>query len=168
MICPKCEIEMHKVEGNYHFTECGLDNVYLSDSMFECSECGMELALFPNPDEFTQAVVRLLVHDQKERLNGDQVLFLRKALGMTGAALANFLGKSRVEVSRWENGRAFISPHLDMKLRMEAAKKVLAPQEAREAELTLMDILMSTYEETSMSKGITLRRSWSAELAVTA
>ena len=160
MICPKCEIEMKKKEGNYHFTESGLDNVYLIDTLFECLECGMELSLFPNPEEFTQAVVRFLIHYQKERLNGDQILFLRKAMGLTGAALADFLGKPRGEVSRWENGRASISAHLDMKLRVEAARHLLPPQEAREAEVTLMDTLL-TYKETSEPQEMRLKRSWS-------
>jgi transcriptional regulator with XRE-family HTH domain len=129
----------------------------------------MELALFPNPDEFTQAVVPFLIH-QKERLNGDQILFLRKAMGLTGAALADFLDKPRGEISRWENGRASISPHLDMKLRVEAARRLLSPQEAREAVATLVDTLLA-YKETSKPQEITLKRSWSVvvpELAVTA
>ena len=165
MICPKCEIEMKKKEGNYHFTESGLDNVYLTDSLFECSECGMELALFPNPVEFTQAVVRFLIHDQKERLSGEQILFLRKAIGKTGAALADFMGKHRVEVSRWENGRAFIPPHLDVKLRVEAARHLLPEEEALEAEMTLMKLLLDSYQETSRSESVVLKRSWSAVAA---
>jgi len=160
MICPKCEIEMKKKEGDYHFTESGLDNVYLTDTLFECLECGMELALFPNPEEFNQMVVRYLIHYQKQRLNGDQILFLRKAMGLTGAALADFLGKPRGEISRWENGRASISPHLDMKLRVEAARRLLSPQEAREAEISLMDTLLA-YEETNEPQEMTLKRSWS-------
>ncbi|MGH9969221.1 MAG: helix-turn-helix domain-containing protein [Pyrinomonadaceae bacterium] len=171
MICPKCEIEMKKVPGDYHFTESGLDNAYLTDSLFECSECGMDLALFPNPEEFTQAVVHFLIHHQKERLNGDQILFLRKAMGLTGAALAEFLDKPRGEISRWENGRAFISPLLDMRLRVEAARRLLSPQEAREAELAVADTLLHTYKETTASQQITLRRSWNVvvpELAATA
>jgi transcriptional regulator with XRE-family HTH domain len=160
MICPKCEIEMKKKEGNYHFTESGLDNVYLTDTLFECLECGMELALFPNPEELTQAVVRFLIHHQKERLKGDQILFLRKAMGLTGAALADFLDKPRGEISRWENGRASISPHLDLKLRVEAARRLLSPQEAREAEVTLIDMILG-YNETSEPQEMTLKRSWS-------
>jgi transcriptional regulator with XRE-family HTH domain len=160
MICPKCEIEMKKKEGDYHFTESGLDNVYLTDTLFECLECGVELALFPNPEEFNQMVVRYLIHYQKQRLKGDQILFLRKAIGFTGAALADFLGKPRGEISRWENGRASISPHLDIKLRVEAAKRLLSPQEAREAEVSLMDTLLA-YEETNEPQGMTLKRSWS-------
>jgi HTH-type transcriptional regulator, competence development regulator len=170
MICPKCEIEMNKVKGNYHFTECGLDNVYLKDTMFKCSECGLELALFPNPEEFIPALTKFLVR-QKERLNGSQILFLRRAMGLTGSALADFLGKSRMEVSRWENGRAFISPHLDMKFRSEVAKKLLSEQEAREVEVALGDIFLHRYEETTMTQKITLTRSWSVvvpELAVPA
>ena len=170
MICPKCEIEMEKIKGEYHFTECGLDNVVLKDSLFKCSECGLELALFPNPEEFIPALTRFFVR-QKERLNGSQILFLRKAMGLTGSALADFLGKSRVEVSRWENGRGFISPHLDMKFRLEVAKKLLSPQEVLEVEAALSDIFLNRYEETTMTQEITLKRSWSVvspELAATA
>lgn len=58
-----------------------------------------------------------------------------------------------------------------MRLRVEAARRLLSPQEAREAELAVADTLLHTYKETSASQQITLRRSWNVvvpELAATA
>jgi putative zinc finger/helix-turn-helix YgiT family protein len=133
LICPNCNTEkMEKRFGDYHFTECGLDDVYLKDwTLYKCGNCAAEMPLLPDPDDFTAWLAEQLVR-QESRLNGNEIFFLRKALGLTGAQLAERLGVQRVEVSRWENNRQPISFHADFQLRMEVAERLLTPEHVAE------------------------------------
>ncbi len=130
MICPKCTTnEMEKKVRDYHFTECGLRNVWLKEwPYFKCAECDNEMPLLPDPDDFTQWLIESLV-TRESRLLGDEIFFLRKALGLTGAKLAERLGFQRVEVSRWENDRHPIAFEADFRLRLDAVD--LLPEEKR-------------------------------------
>ena len=127
--CPNCNVEkMIKVIGDYHFTESGLSNLYLKEwPLFRCGNCDVEMPLLPDSDGFTVWLAEQLIK-QRERLCGEDVLFLRKGLGFTGAKLADFLGVNRVEVSRWENNRQPISFQSDFYLRMQTVDKLLTPQ----------------------------------------
>jgi Helix-turn-helix. len=133
LICPNCKAEkMEKRFGDYHFTECGLDNVYLKEwLLYKCANCNAEMPLLPDPDDFTAWLAEQLVR-QESRLKGNEIFFLRKALDLTGAKLAERLGVQRVEVSRWENDRQPISFHADFQLRMEVAERLLTAEHVAE------------------------------------
>jgi DNA-binding transcriptional regulator YiaG len=61
----------------------------------------------------------LLAH--KTRLNGDEVRFLRKYVGWSGADFARHMGVEPGTVSRWETGKASLGATADRLLRLVVA-----------------------------------------------
>lgn len=140
MNCPKCKEETTRSVGNYQFTECGLDNVWLEEwPMVTCQTCEMSKPILPDPAILEKALIEMIVCHEA-RLDGDSILFLRRAMGLKASELAEILQTSRAEISRWENDRVEISPYLDFRLRMEATRRLL-PEHARETQLEIADVL---------------------------
>jgi len=142
---------MEEEVRDYHFTECGLGDVWLKEwTYLKCQECGAEIPLLPDPDMFTQWLVRVLV-TQASRLRGDEIFFLRKAMGLTGAKLAQHLNVQRVEVSRWENDRSPISFQADFRLRMDAIE--LLPEDERAGvRVELMQVLLQYQRDVRVTR----------------
>jgi transcriptional regulator with XRE-family HTH domain len=140
MNCPKCKTKMQRVNGNYHFKECGLKNVWLQDwPMVKCPECDEARPVMPNPDLIQNALVERLA-TQEKRLDGDSILFLRKVMGLTAAQLGDVLGLNRVQVSKLENNRATISEVADLRLRAQAAE-LLPAQSAAKVRASILEEL---------------------------
>lgn len=88
----------------YHYTECGLDNVWLVNGFHVEVIDGEEYVSFEDADELHRVIGRSLV--EKPNLTGAEVRFLRKELGMPQRVLAQFLGTSEQTLSLWERGAA--------------------------------------------------------------
>src|SRR5207244_1147311 len=67
---------------------------------------------------------------KRERLDGDSIVFLRKAMRLTTESLAQLLSVDRLTVDRWENNKRDIEGFYDFKLRLEAIDRIL-PEEVR-------------------------------------
>jgi YgiT-type zinc finger domain-containing protein len=155
MSCPKCKGEMERIRGRYHFVECGLENVYLGDWPIDiCVKCGTRMPIGPDPHVFTQLLVDVLVH-QKGRLNGDSILFLRKAMRLKATELANLLKTSRQEISRWENDHTDISSHYDARLRKLAIDRLLPEELKDETHNEVAGVLYKEYEPKHEATDIT-------------
>lgn len=102
--------------GDYHFTESGLSDVWFRNWPLIDVE-GELCPQLPDPDWLSDLLVRHITY-KIEPLNGDEILFARKRLGLRGAALAERLGVARAEVSRWESDRAMMPLGLQAKLRL--------------------------------------------------
>ena len=140
MNCPKCTEETTRTVGNYHLTECGLDNVWLEEwPMVNCPKCEVSKPVLPDPAILEKLLIEAIVCHET-RLDGDSILFLRRSMGLTAIALAEILRTSRAEISRWENDRVEISPYLDFRLRMEATRRLL-PDRVRDTQLEIADVL---------------------------
>lgn len=146
MLCPNCKTEMGKVFGRHQYRECGLDNVWLENwPTFVCSGCSARMPILPDAELAVRCITRVLVCEEP-RLDGDSILFLRKAMRLKAANLAYVLGVNRVEVSRWENDKVAIDPYNDFKLRLEAIDRVLPPDERREARDEVVNIMQHAYK----------------------
>src|ERR1700734_4206583 len=64
-------------------------------------ETGEELVRIPDPMGLINAVVRKRVCDER-KLNGDEIKFVRRALGVKSVVLARFLGMTPEHLSRCE------------------------------------------------------------------
>lgn len=145
MQCPKCKHEMGKKHGRYQYRESGLDNVWLEDwPMFVCPNCKTKLPLLPDPEETAKTITRDLVLE-KGRLDGDSIVFLRKAMGLTAEALAAMLGVERGTVSRWENNKQKIEGLYDFRLRLQAIDQILPKRVRAELRANVSLILQHTY-----------------------
>lgn len=88
----------------YHYTECGLDNVYLLNG-FEPVDTPRGLGVtIRNREGLHRAIGLWLVRD-KRNLTGKEFRFLRHELNLTQQNLAELLGVNVQAIARWEKGR---------------------------------------------------------------
>jgi len=90
-----------KTKDRYHYTESGLDNVFL-ESGYEYVDGGKSVAIH-DVDGLQRAIGRWLV-SQSRRLTAKEFRFLRSELLLSQASLAKILGLKELTVGRWERG----------------------------------------------------------------
>jgi DNA-binding transcriptional regulator YiaG len=89
---------------SYHYTECGLDNIYLING-FNQFETPYGRAISINDiDGLHRAIGVLLITTIKD-LSGTEIRFLRHEMLMSQKTLSSLLGVGEQEVRRWENGK---------------------------------------------------------------
>jgi DNA-binding transcriptional regulator YiaG len=100
----------------YHYTESGLDNIYLENG-FEIvrTERGQGVR-FHDLDGLHAAIGRALVEEARP-LTGRELRVVRVELLLSQAALARLLGVKELPVARWENGRTLIPAAVDAAVR---------------------------------------------------
>ncbi len=120
MKCTNCgqSLKPSKVD-NYHYTECGLNNIYLKNIVeLKCKHCDDFEVVIPN----LEILHNLIAHDvasQSLKLKPDEIRFLRVHLGMSGVQFASVLSVEPATISRWENGKG------EMKLTNERFLRLL-------------------------------------------
>lgn len=93
----------------YHYTECGLPNVYLVN--------GRPSLLIEDIDGLHSAIGKLLV--QKTRaLAGEDIRFLRTQMNLSQTTLGEQLCVSLRTVYRWEKNQSRVSRDADLSLRL--------------------------------------------------
>ena len=97
----------------YHYTECGLENIYLLNG-FNIDEDGS--LMIENIDDLHKAIANHVIRSQG-LLNGSEIRFIRHYLDLSQKRLAELLGKDSQSVLRWENGKTNITPTADRLLR---------------------------------------------------
>lgn len=119
MKCLICNnAEMICTKKPHHYTESGLDNIYLEGiDVCECPSCGEEIVNIPAVPELHSLVGRHIVK-KKSPLNGREVRFLRKNAGLTAKRLSTMIGIDAATISRWENGVQSLAPSNDRLIRL--------------------------------------------------
>ena len=85
----------------YHYTLCGLDNVWLVNGYtLHETEYGPGIS-FDDADGLDRAIAMHLI-ENKPRLSGKEFRFLRKEMLLSQHALAEFLGNDEQSVAKWE------------------------------------------------------------------
>lgn len=87
----------------YHYLECGLKQVWLSNGYRRVDTPYGEATEIENVEELHRAIARTLM--TRPRLSGAEFRFLRRELNLSQAALAEMLGNSEQSVALWEKGR---------------------------------------------------------------
>lgn len=102
--------------GDYHFTESGLDNVWLRN--WPLAEVdGAMVPILTNPDWLQRSILTAIL-SQSEGLSGDDICFLRRhALGLRAKQLAEKLGVTIQTVNRWERDKDAMPPRLQERLK---------------------------------------------------
>lgn len=101
----------------YHYTMCGLDDVYLVSGYKRAeSEYGNGVVIH-NLDGLHEAIGTHLVMTKKA-LNDKEVRFLRHEMDVTQAHLGDLLRVTDQTVARWEKGEVAIPGPADLLLRM--------------------------------------------------
>jgi len=117
--CWKCGGELQVIKDKpYHYTESGLDNIYLYGIMqFKCKNCEEGGPEIPKIEELHLVIGRSLVCKESV-LNAKEIIYLRKELGLKSKEMAEILSVSAQEYSKWENDKDNISSVYDTKLRL--------------------------------------------------
>ncbi len=117
--CTKCGSQM-RVESSatHQYTECGLSNVLLIGVTVRlCEKCGNRSVVIPKVTELHRGIAHRLA-EQSQRLAAEEIRFLRKYLGWSGADFAHYFGVTPETVSRWENSSKSMSATSERLLRI--------------------------------------------------
>ena len=110
------------------YRESGLDNVELVDvPVWECRKGHQELQV-PNAEQLHGLLTNLLIR-KPTALNGTEIRFLRKELGLTGRAFAQRLGMTPEHLSRLETGGRGVTSTIDLLVRLAVAWELTRRQQ---------------------------------------
>lgn len=106
-----------------HFTECGLDNVYLVNG-FHWGQTGNgeEVLVIQDLTGLHVAIARAIA-ESAQQLDAKTFRFLRKHLDMAQRQIAEVLGVSEDIVSLWERARQPIPRYADLIIRTMTIEK---------------------------------------------
>lgn len=159
MRCLECGSQMESRIGNHRYTECGLDYVILMGiESRECAACGEQELVISKIAQLHRAIAKAVV-EKKGRLEGQDIRFLRKFLGLSAVDFAAQIGSKAETVSRWENNHRPISVTQDRLLRL------MVLNERPKASYPLEKLAQLTVGESSRVaiRAHSLGDSWSAE-----
>lgn len=88
-------------EGQYHYTECGLDYIYLENGFEEKERRGETVYSIPNIEELNKAIARIIISSQQPLLGMD-VRFIRSMMDLSQTCFAKLLGMTRDNIARME------------------------------------------------------------------
>jgi len=89
----------------YHYTDCGLDNVYLENGYTRHETPYGEGMAFDDIDGLHRAIGTALVNSPRP-LSGAELRFLRLEMGLSQRELGAALGMEEQAVRRWEKARS--------------------------------------------------------------
>jgi DNA-binding transcriptional regulator YiaG len=101
----------------YHYTQCGLDDIYLLNGVIRRVTPYGEGAAVENADELHEAIA-LSLCTGKAFLTGKEFRFLRKLMELSQAELARLFGCNVQAVARWEKGLTSIPGAADRLMRV--------------------------------------------------
>lgn len=118
-------------ENLYHYTECGLDNVFLENGYETIdTKYGKATAVIDYKGLHKVIGEHLVYHTQK--LNKNEIRFLRVQAMMSQNALAEFLDVSETTVRNWESSRAEMPGASQLLLKALYLECIKANSELRE------------------------------------
>jgi len=100
--------------NKYHYTESGLDNVYLVNG-YDIID-GHQLVI-EDTYGLHKAIGRILINSKKN-LIGREIRFLRHEMLMSQVTLAKLLDVSEQAINRWENGKTSVPKPAEALIRL--------------------------------------------------
>lgn len=101
----RMESKQKQKEANYHYTECGLDYVYLGGGVDYFDGPRGKQIVIREIDGLHKAIGKYLVYE-KRNLSGKELRFLRHEMLMSQATLARLMDVAEQTVHRWEAGKS--------------------------------------------------------------
>ncbi|MGH9765172.1 MAG: type II TA system antitoxin MqsA family protein [Blastocatellia bacterium] len=119
MKCTSCSGKTRMLNTQrYHYTESGLDNVYLENiEVRVCDSCGDQIPRISRINDLHATIGRALVM-KPTLLVGKEIRFLRQHLGMKSREFAALLRVDNSTLSRWEQGDQAVGPQSDGLIRL--------------------------------------------------
>ena len=120
-----------------HYTQSGLDNVFLHNMPAIKDDAGDEVCTIPAMGLLHKAIAESIIQ-QPGTLTPKELRFLRTELGMTQNQLATIFGKDEQTVRRWEAGERGIPKAEETLLRLITKEQLdlgieMSVEEANEA-----------------------------------
>jgi len=126
----KCRVcaeapELVELREEYHYRECGLNNIILDIVVRKCPSCGSMMPVIPGIEGLHDALANAIVK-KDGRLTPQEIVFLRKSLGWSGVDFAQNMGTDRAQISKWEHGAVKMSKPYELLLReiVASGKKI--------------------------------------------
>lgn len=115
----------------YHYTACGLDNIYLSNGYeLHTTDYGEGVSI-RDADNLHEVIGRSIVTSAVP-IRGQELRFLRAQMEFSQAAMARFLGVDKQSIKRWEKAREKnLNGTADRALRQFYALKMCGDETAR-------------------------------------
>lgn len=89
--------------NSHHYTECGLNNVFIDGLDAFRDDDGEEVITVPAVNEL-HYVIALGIVSHEHGISGDELRFLRTEMGFTQAELGTLVHHDKQSVGRWERG----------------------------------------------------------------
>ncbi len=102
---PSCKVNLDSEKIQYQYTECGLDNVYLSNGFTYKETSRGKFISIHDIDGLHKAIGLYLITSKKD-LSKKEIRFLREEMLMSQSTLGRLLGVSEQAVHRWETGKS--------------------------------------------------------------
>jgi DNA-binding transcriptional regulator YiaG len=106
----------------YHYTESGLNNVWIESATFERDDSGEDTICIPAINDLHRVIAEGIVG--KSGMTGAELRFLRSEMGMSQAELGEILHKERLTVGRWERGENPIDENAETVIRLVAIERL--------------------------------------------
>lgn len=117
----------------YHYTESGLDTVYLLNGYEIVGTSKEKGIVIQNIDGLHQAISRDIISNNK-KLSGSEFRYLRTELLMSQALLAQLLHVRELTIARWEKGQTKIPLTADATIRLLYQEHIGGNQTANAAQ----------------------------------
>lgn len=101
----------------YHYTQCGLDDVYLLNGYERHTTPYGEGTTIEDAEGLHNAIAANIVRN-KGHLRGKEIRFLRKLMDLTQADLSVLLGVNVQSVARWEKEQSEVNGAADKVIRL--------------------------------------------------
>ena len=109
--------------GAYHYTECGLDNVFIEGMNMVEDHAGEATVTVPAIGLLHQVIAEGIV-TLPSKMSGKELRFLRTEMGLTQEKLADVLKVTLLTVSRWEREETPIKDTAEMLIRLMAVERL--------------------------------------------
>ncbi len=111
-------------KARYHYTECGLDNVYVYGLNF-ADDDGEETILVPCIQALHWCIAKdILMH--RENLSGKELRFLRSEIEWSAAQVADFLKVDAASIQKIEQGNEVMPLIQSLKIKVKVAAIMLS------------------------------------------
>ena len=126
--CAVCDSEKakkirKKFEARYNQMPVVIEKV----EMYRCESCGEEF-FTPEQSRELSRRIKQYVRDKYGLLSPEQIVEIRKALGLSQSDLENLFGLGEKVVTRWETGRIIQGRAVDVALRLLQMQPNLLPR----------------------------------------
>jgi DNA-binding transcriptional regulator YiaG len=101
----------------YHYTECGLDNIYLVNGVTITKLKSGDEEIFIHDIHGLHKAIGMILVSKRGFLSGKEIKFIRSTLDLSQTTLAKILGCSYQTVLLWEKEKSIISKTADHLLR---------------------------------------------------